>query len=211
MPSLHKWYHQKKNMCKIIHPITLIFAVHIYTVVGNSGAGGEGGDLEQSILKGGTWGCQKIGRGASLSCTDAHRGEGHLMYIPPKRLQKFKNAIKHENRGPPFFSHNPKSPSKGFENDCASMLSCFITFFDQIFQTLPPPCVHCASLFLHRLLFRSLITFYRRKIRQASKSKTLTHTIDHLFISVNFSSIKKSHYLNYKNIVFMRVFFYILS
>jgi hypothetical protein len=34
-----------------------------------------------------------------------------------------KNAIKHENRGPPpTFSHNPQFPtSKEIENDCASM------------------------------------------------------------------------------------------
>jgi hypothetical protein len=33
-----------------------------------------------------------------------------------------KNAIKHENRGPPprFFT-TPSTPSKEFENDCASM------------------------------------------------------------------------------------------
>jgi len=37
-------------------------------------------------------------------------------------LKRFrKNSIKHENRGPPRFSHYPQTPSKEFENDCASM------------------------------------------------------------------------------------------
>jgi hypothetical protein len=42
---------------------------------------------------------------------DAHGGMG-APYIPPKKdLQNWsKNAIKHENRGPPRFSHNPKNP-----------------------------------------------------------------------------------------------------
>jgi hypothetical protein len=38
-------------------------------------------------------------------------GGGHLMY-PSKDFEKFghKNAIKHENKGPPRFSRNRKNP-----------------------------------------------------------------------------------------------------
>ena len=44
---------------------------------------------------------------------------------PSTDFEKFwyTNAIKHKNRGPPpRFSHNPLiPPSKGYENDCASV------------------------------------------------------------------------------------------
>ncbi len=51
-------------------------------------------------------------------------GGGGTSCTPSKDFEKFghKNAIKHEKRTPlPGFSHNPGTPSKEFENDCASM------------------------------------------------------------------------------------------
>jgi hypothetical protein len=54
-------------------------------------------------------------------CIDAHRGwgergeEGNTSCTPSKDFEKLdhKNAIKHENRGPPpTFSPNPKYPLK---------------------------------------------------------------------------------------------------
>jgi hypothetical protein len=59
---------------------------------------------------------------------DAQGGEmggGGTSCTPSKDFEKFghKYEIKHENRGPPRFSHNPMcTPSQEFENDCASML-----------------------------------------------------------------------------------------
>jgi hypothetical protein len=57
-----------------------------------------------------------------------HKGgegeEGGTSCTPSKDFEKFyyKNAIKHENRGPPpRFSHNSMYPLKEYENDCASM------------------------------------------------------------------------------------------
>jgi hypothetical protein len=54
-------------------------------------------------------------------------GGGGTSCTPSKDFEKLghKNAIKHENRGPPRFSHNPKYPLKKFENNCASMTKTF--------------------------------------------------------------------------------------
>ena len=64
-------------------------------------------------------------------------GETGTSCNPSKDFEKFglKNAIKHENRGPPpIFFHNPMSPSKEFENDCASLFQSFNFnfFFSQV-------------------------------------------------------------------------------
>jgi hypothetical protein len=42
---------------------------------------------------------------------------------PSKDFKKFgqKNALKHENISPLYFLTTPNTPSKEFENDCASM------------------------------------------------------------------------------------------
>jgi hypothetical protein len=52
-------------------------------------------------------------------------GGGGTSCTPTKDNEKLDhiNAFKHENRGPPpKFFHNPKYPSKEYENDCASMM-----------------------------------------------------------------------------------------
>ncbi len=58
-------------------------------------------------------------------CT-TQRGGGGTSCTPSKEFEKLdhKNAIKHEDIGPPhIFSHNPNYPSqKQFEKDCASLI-----------------------------------------------------------------------------------------
>jgi hypothetical protein len=65
---------------------------------------------------------------SQLHSIDAHRGGGDAgaPHLPPQKTLtncNIKNAIRHENRGPhPRFFTTPSTPSKEFENDCASMI-----------------------------------------------------------------------------------------
>jgi hypothetical protein len=69
---------------------------------------------------------------------DAHKGKrwevGGTSCTPSEDFEKFghKNAIKHENRGPPRFFKAPCTHSKEFENDCGASIvlrSCHFKYF----------------------------------------------------------------------------------
>jgi hypothetical protein len=57
-------------------------------------------------------------------------GEGGTSCTPSEKFEKFdhKNAVKHENRGPLDFLTTPCTPSKEFENDCASKINLNILY-----------------------------------------------------------------------------------
>jgi len=61
-------------------------------------------------------------------------GGGGTSCTPSKDFKNYgrKNAVKHENRGPPRFSHNPMYPSKEFENECASMAITSILVLNEL-------------------------------------------------------------------------------
>jgi hypothetical protein len=85
--------------------------------------------------------------------------EGGTSCTPSKDFEKFghKNAIKHENRGPPTprldFLTTPRTPSKEFENDCTSMIK-IPKLFQLYVGTYVIECVYYFEINLNLILSR---------------------------------------------------------